>query len=785
MKLIQKHLFSIIIVIQLVVLVLGSVHYGKSRDDLVYTSNDLFLARNDIPEEPGFYVDGKYDGKQRRISTPAFRLDKGIYTAYVSSHIENDELFVPYSRVIEVPDGQTLSFELSERVEEQYYILCDKTPLRNYQPDIFYRFHVRADNAPLALICAIDNIEKQESDSPESDTWLLVNNVKITYEKTASVLRFLIIWLTIFVIVDTVLLAYRHIDYCHQLLLPHKWVLLSLITIFAFSEIPMLLPYLPHGGDIHFHLQRLGGLARGLADGVFPVKIQPLWNNGYGDAAGTMYGDFLLYLPAMLYNAGFTIDFVYKFYIFLINLITVIFSYYTGKIIFKNRMIAVLTCAYYTLSPYRMLDVYGRASMGEYTAMAFLPLVALGMYLIYKKGDSEERLYGVENYGWIVLAIGFFGVVTSHALSIIMVGSFMLIYALIEFKKTFSKKAFPEFLKAALLSGGLGLYFLVPFTDYYINVPMRVNDYLPGTGIYSESMASLPQIFALPIAKETFGGGPLYLVVIIAAVFLYWKLKENRNRHVLISIILCFILIWMSSNYFPYAWMNHVFYLPYSAVLEQLQFPWRWISILSVFCFLLFGWELNLLMNSRIDQKKAKAIALFAACIITTQSYIYTDIYCRETWNYDYINVCVTNAWGWDFEVAREYAPRHLTMDSVHPLEIEHNDGVVISNESRQSLKFWLNAENKTDNDEALVFPVFAYKGYKAILPDGSSIPIETGHDFRVMLTIPAHTTWNGLHLYFAETLLWRISEAISALTMIILTGWIAIKLIQRRKSSL
>ena len=231
--------------------------------------------------------------------------------------------------------------------------------------------------------------------------------------------------------------------------------------------------------------------------------------------------------------------------------------------------------------------------------------------------------------------------------------------------------------------------------------------------------------------------------------------------------------------------MNHVFYIPYSAVLEQLQFPWRWISILSVFCFLLFGWELKVLKGAKIERKLVECAFILMAVIITTQSYLYTDIYCRETEKYDYINVSVTNAWGWDYEVAREYAPRHLTMDSVHPLEIEHNDGVVISNESRQSLKFWLNVENKTDKDETLVFPVFAYKGYKTILPDGSTVPIETGHDFRVKLTIPAHTTWTGLHLYFAETLLWRVSEAVSGITMVILAGWIVFKLVRRRKSNL
>ena len=772
MALIRKKALLVVILLEAVFILAGVLHYGKKRDDLHYESSDLFLVRSDIPEEPGFYVDGSYDGKERRISTPAFHLDKGIYSATVDSHIEKEELFVPYSRVVEVPDGKTLSFSLSDRIEEQYYVLCDKTPLRNYQPVISYRFHVRADNAPLALICYIDN-EKFEP----SDTWLLVNNVEIRYLREASVLRFLIIWLFLFICADCLFCWYKNRETFAKRFSRYRFVFLSLLVIFIFSEIPMLLPFNPHGGDIHFHMTRLSGLAQGLSDGVFPVKIQPIWNNGYGDAAGTMYGDLLLYIPALLYNSGFTIDFAYKFYVFLINLLTVVFSYLAAKSMFRDKKIALLSCAFYTLSPYRMLDVYGRAAVGEYTAMAFLPLVVLGMYLIYRKAEPE-RCSGEEKYGWLILAVGFFGVVTSHALSIIMVGFFMLLFALIEFKKTFSKELFPEFLKAAFFSGALGLYFLLPFTDYYINVPMRVNDYLPGTGIYSENIASLPQIFELPLEKEPFGAGPLCGLVILAAIYLYLKQKGKRNRQVGITVILCIVLIWMSSNFFPYAAANHFFYIPYSAVLEQLQFPWRWVSILTVLCYALFGWELAQLKDSGYKNTVVLNLYILFAIIITTQSYIYTDTLYREIDDYDYINVSATNAWGWDFEVAREYAPRHITMDSVHPLEIEHADTVEIRDEKRQSLKFWLSADNPSDQDETLVFPVFAYKGYRAVLADGTEIPIEAGHDFRIQLTIPAHTAWNGLHLYFAETPLWRLSELISALSIAALIVWSAVHLI-------
>lgn len=774
MSAIRKNLVRILICLEIVFLISGIVFYAKPREDIKFDNSQLLLARDEIEEESGFYVDGSYEGTHRRISSPVMNLDKGVYKAVVQFHIENEELFGPYSRVVEVPDGKSLSFPLSERLEEKYSILCDKAPLRYYQPEIFYRFHVKSNNSPLAVICCID-----ERTVAEPDTLLLVYNISVDYQRTASVLRFIIQWITIFALIDLAVLAYLKRERLRARIAGSEWHLATLIFIFFLSEIPMLLPYMPHGGDLHFHLQRLGALAQGLADGTFPVKIHPLWNNGYGDAAGTMYGQMLLHIPALLYNAGFTIDFVYKFYIFLVNLLTLVFSYHTGKVIFKDKTIAVMMTAFYTLSPYRMLDVYGRASVGEYTAMAFLPLLALGMFLIYVE-PSEKHPQEERKYGWVALAVGFFGVITSHALSIIMVGTVLVLFALFDFKKTFTKAVFPEIIKAASLCFGLSVYFLLPFFDFFFTVPMRVNDVT--IGYYSSEAAALPQIFELPLEAEPFGVGPLYLVVMIAAFYCCFSKRIRQNRLVRISVLMSVILVWLASNFFPYAWTNHVFHLPYSAVMEQLQFPWRWLSLLSVFCYLLFGWELLMLKESSVKKDTVKVLMIGFMCVMMAQSYLYTDIYCREKPEYDYINVCVTNSWWWDFEVAREYAPRKLTMDSVHPLEIEHQDGVEIMSEHRKDLEYLINASNNSGKEQKLIFPIFAYKGYRAVLEDGTQIPIEIGHDYRIQLSMPAGAEWNNLHLYFAEMPYWKVSECVSAVTAISLILGTIVRLLKRRK---
>ena len=72
----------------------------------------------------------------------------------------------------------------------------------------------------------------------------------------------------------------------------------GLLALLFVAELPMTMNYLPKGYDLRFHYYRIYTIAEGIRDGMFPVKIQPEWFNGYGYATGIYYGDILLYIPA-------------------------------------------------------------------------------------------------------------------------------------------------------------------------------------------------------------------------------------------------------------------------------------------------------------------------------------------------------------------------------------------------------------------------------------------------------------------------------------------------------
>ena len=90
---VKKHWFTVLVVLQILFIVIGVLRYVKPREGLSFSQDQLILARDSIEDTPGFYVDGAYEGADRRISSPVMHLDRGIYRADVSFHIENEELF--------------------------------------------------------------------------------------------------------------------------------------------------------------------------------------------------------------------------------------------------------------------------------------------------------------------------------------------------------------------------------------------------------------------------------------------------------------------------------------------------------------------------------------------------------------------------------------------------------------------------------------------------------------------------------------------------------------------
>ena len=192
------------------------------------------------------------------------------------------------------------------------------------------------------------------------------------------------------------------------------------------------------------------------------------------------------------------------------------------------RQAAVLAAtALYTLNPYRLTDLYNRAAAGEFIAMIFLPLVLYGFWKIY----TGER-------GVLPLSIGMRLILTAHHLSAILTAFFLVVAAVVFWRRTCKKKTICGLLGSALLTLLFSAFFLIPFLQYYKQTQLLVQTaetnlenasvYLPlvfGT-VYktrgaSPSEGALPRfcrgggsaiVFHSPLSSEKKGGAfPCFL----------------------------------------------------------------------------------------------------------------------------------------------------------------------------------------------------------------------------------------------------------------------------------
>lgn len=94
--------------------------------------------------------------------------------------------------------------------------------------------------------------------------------------------------------------------------------------------------------------------------------------------------------------------------------------------------------------------------------MTFLPLIVVGVYLIYnsKKPRINE---------WIYLALGMSGIILSHVLTCEIVVVNLIILCIVLLKRTLKKERIMAFIKAAIMCLVLTIWYLIPFIDYFVS----------------------------------------------------------------------------------------------------------------------------------------------------------------------------------------------------------------------------------------------------------------------------------------------------------------------------
>ena len=519
----------------------------------------------------------------------------------------------------------------------------------------------------------------------------------------------------------------------------------------------------PH--DTFFHTQRILSIQKALEAGQFPVRIYAEIYSDYGYAAPMFYPDIFLYIPAVLCMIGFPLTISYNLFVILVNVVTILVAYYSFYNITKSEVVGLLATMLYTLSTYRLVDLHTRASVGEFLALIFCPLVIWGFTAI-SRGEYKK---------WPVLAFAYTGLFQSHMLTTIMMLMVGVGFVVLLCKTFLKKNAILSLLKAVGLTVLLNLWFLIPFLKAS---KMNVIAFI-GNASYWQTGASLSQLWDLrgltaggsehfdygttPSMPKT-PGVILFVGAICFLVMLFvrkQKFDAERKRAVSYLMVGC-VATTMVTYLFPWDLVQKINLL--KMFFQKFQFMWRWNVVAILFLSVVAAYGFYHLIS--VNEKYMKQGFVIALALICASALPYLTQYMKQAPEYN-----------------NEQAIERSYMDTLYlvPGFNRNVDGNVSSNiismQFENVQRGYL--EVKTDfvcdtkelketeeNRPYIDVPLTAYPGYKAYI-DGEEVEIIENIFGLVRVHVPDEIMQGTLQVVYEESTINKIAIAVSAVTML------------------
>lgn len=549
----------------------------------------------------------------------------------------------------------------------------------------------------------------------------------------------------------------------------------ALILVFAaaFASLPCMMSVICDGHDLFFHLNRIEGIAGALRCGQFPARIHTSTLLGYGYAAPQFYPELFLYIPALLRCMGVSVMASVQVFMMLINLATALVCYRSARRIFADRGIALLSTVLYTLSIYRLVNVYTRAAFGEALAMIFFPLLIEAMIEVLTRDEKH----------WPLLALGMTAVFMSHMLSTMFAVGLCALAAVCCLPRLVRE---PRRILACVKAAGLtvlcSLGFVAPFLSYSTegistSVVMQAYQYvqsigtlmIPFSGGYGET-TKVGRALA-----DTAGNHPGAVLLIGCALLLvaryaqgkafYAPEQEGKDRRTAVRLLaLGVFTLLCSTDFFPWKRLCGL-PSPYSTLFMQIQFPWRLIGTASP--FLCLAAANGFMADAR--WRRAGACLAAALCVVFA-GYTMTDFASQEP---------ILDQQGYlDSRIVQyEYTYVGTEKDALMVGDIVSGEGEhEITAYEKHGTNLSFTAEGYMNYAEV---PLLYYPGYKATV-NGEACRVARGDNNVVRLYGPFTGETNEVRVWFEEPLSWRAAEAAS-LAGALLLAWL---LTRRRKAA-
>lgn len=533
------------------------------------------------------------------------------------------------------------------------------------------------------------------------------------------------------------------------------------------------------GADWRFHLSRIEGIAQGLREGQFPVRVYSQAKDGYGYAPSLFYGELFLYFPAVLRLLGMSVQGAYRTYAIAVQALTAGISFFSFRQMFRHNKTALVGSILYMLAPYHIYNIYWRTAVGEYTALAFLPLIPAALSLLYAQQKPDRHTARV---ACAELVVSFGALVQTHIISLELATLSTAVFCLYHFRQTFTKRVLGVWTAAAGLVVLLNLWFLVPFLTLMLgggyNNMYGGESFAGGLSVQKNGLW-LSELLSWRADHNSIG---VVLVAGLVAFVWCWLTQgpamPQRERKIgAWAAVLGTLACWMCTNTFPWGILGS---LPVvGRLLLAIQFPWRYFSLATLLLVLVSVCAVSALRRGRYAQPVAVlllsasllGVAIFYHSYLPTvdTSYlgdsaqmIYTDYKISNmAWYYDSLYLpdgAVETRDGFTCETA-------VTTVEIASVERRGNTTVLSCSEVNGELGY---AE----------LPLLYYPGYTIL--DGEGEVFRTANGM-VGVTVPAGFS-GEISVAFREPKRWLAADLVSLVTLLGLLGY-GVRSIRRKKS--
>ncbi len=497
-----------------------------------------------------------------------------------------------------------------------------------------------------------------------------------------------------------------------------------LLIVLVIVNIPFFTKGTYYEIDTQGHMKRIEAIAQGVRDRQLPVIIGPNYANQYGELVA-LQPDLFLYIPALLRLLNVSIPTAYNIYMILVNVATAFFAVVCGERLFTSLRWGIVAAVFYLIEPFRlyvMMDLGAGAGMG--TALVFLPCVIVGLYNVMNR----------KGFRWQYLAIGLWGIASSHVLGFALAAIVIFFYAIFHLRILLRKETILALLKAVALFTVMTLGTLAPFVGFYFTDWDR--SALQWTDFYH---------FDVSLSREILNLIAVAVMLISLIGILKRKLLSQFGRGIFIT---GFISVVLSLSIFPWFLFKNVPYV--DSFLSMMQYPMRFhfMAVTSVAFVAAEAVCAHMDARTKIRRKLLYSITGLLAIGVIINFY---EFYESDKLFYDPMIGEVNT-------IMEDYLPGGTQTEwyATDTGSFSDYDEVEAFSYSKMNTHIDCTYVARSDG-QFMDFPLFYYEGYVAHDQNGAPLKVEKGEHNRVRVYLTKSDEEQELHLFFKVKRIYKV----------------------------